>query len=91
MITELAKRILERQGIVNPVTDEEIRNSAYEAMKEIDFIQAHIFRLNKQRPDFTKEDWSSILEISGLEKVSGNMAAMMACLRHGLITPNSVR
>lgn len=83
---ELAKRYLTRKGIAIPESDEEILKVAFDAAKEEDFIQAHQFRLNKIRPEFTKEDWATILEISGKEKVTNNMAGLMACLSHGLIS-----
>jgi hypothetical protein len=83
---DLAKKFLNRKGIAIPESDEEILKAAFEAAKEEDFIQAHQFRLNKIRSEFTKDDWASILDLSGKEKVTDNMAGMMACLSHGLIS-----
>ncbi len=79
-ITELAKMSLSRRKVAIPETDVEVRMAAYVAMKEDDFLQAHIYRLNKERVDFTKEDWASVLKLSGAEEVKGNMRRMwLAC------------
>jgi hypothetical protein len=85
-LVALAKRLLANKKLDIPETDAAVLQAAYEALKEEDFIQAHIFRLNKERQDFTKEDWASILELSGEKKCRQNIAAFMACLSRGLIS-----
>ena len=85
--TGLAKRALERRGVPLPQTNEEIRQAAYELLKEEDFLAAHVCRLNKYYHDFTQDDWAEVLRLSGREKVEGNMAAFVACLSRGLLSP----
>jgi hypothetical protein len=82
-ITTLARKLLERRGIEIPTSDEEVRMLAYEDQKEEDFIAAHVFRLNKERVEFTRADWEEILKLSGPEKMKDNMA-FMACLSYGI-------
>ena len=81
----IAKRVLEAAGIEIPESEEEIRRQAYEKLTQRDFLAAHSIRLGKNYRDFTKQEWSEVIQISGIEAVNSNMAAFAICMHHGLI------
>ena len=80
-----AKKILANSGKPVPTDETALLMAAYEQVKDADFILAHSVRLNKERVNFTKEDWQQILQMSGVEQVEGNMAAFVACVHYGLL------
>lgn len=83
---EIAKALLMRLGVQVPATAEEVRQAAYEALKEEDFLDAHCHRLGRHYRDFTDSDWRQVIEMSGLEKVLGNPGACTTCIQLGVIT-----
>ncbi len=81
----LARKLLQKRGEKVPVSDQEARKAIYEVLIKEDFLAAHSFRLGRNRHEFTKDDWLSILELSGKDKIESNIAALVACSQHGLI------
>ena len=80
-----ARELLQSRDLKVPVSDQEVRDAIYEVLIKEDFLVAHSFRLGRDRHEFTKDDWLSILKLSGRDKIESNMAAFVACTQHGLI------
>ena len=90
--TVLARRALVNSGkeVPQEMTPEQIRQAAFAEFKESDFMYLHQFRLNAEWHTSSNDQWLSVIEISGIGKISNNMGAMMACVSRGLLSREQI-